>query len=82
MVRGRVTRRFRVTTPRELRKIGAKMGGEMLVKEEGKRIVFGKATSIENPGGAWTQMEDTEDFMREVRKLRRTWKPPSWTPRS
>lgn len=70
MARVKVTRKFQVTIPEEVRKsVGVKIGEELLVKEEGKRIVLEKVADIERLAGAWKHVEDTEDFMKEVRKL-------------
>ena len=56
-----------MTIPVRVRqKMGVEVGDELLVKEEGKRIVFEKAPTVERLAGAWTNIEDTEDFMREV----------------
>ena len=78
MVRVRVTRKFRLTIPVRVRqKMGVEVGDELLVKEEGKRIVFEKAPTVERLAGAWTHIEDTEDFMRDVRKRWGTSKLPS-----
>jgi len=78
MAKVKVTRKFQVTIPVEVRrKIGVTVGDELLVKDEGKRIVFEKATNLDALAGAWTHIEDTEDFMQKVRKIWGTWKRPS-----
>ena len=70
-----MTRKFQVTIPEEVRRrVGVEIGEELLVREEGKRIVMEKVVDIEKLAGAWKHIEDTEDFMTEVRKLWRTWK--------
>lgn len=76
MPRVKVTRKFQVTIPEHVRRrIGVAVGDELLVKEDGNRIVMEKAVDIEKLAGAWKHITDTEAFMAEARKLWRTWKP-------
>ncbi len=75
MARVKVTRKFQVTIPEEVRrKVGVEIGEELLVREDGMRIVMEKVVDVEKLAGAWRHIEDTEGFMMEVRKLWRTWK--------
>ncbi len=71
----KVTRKFQVTIPEEVRRsVGVEIGDELLVRKDGRRIVMEKRIDIENLAGAWKHIRDTEEFMREVRKLWRKWK--------
>ncbi|MEM2134955.1 MAG: AbrB/MazE/SpoVT family DNA-binding domain-containing protein [Candidatus Freyarchaeota archaeon] len=71
----KVTRKFQVTIPLEIRKkMDVKVGDELMVREEGGKIVFTKAPSLKEIAGAWEHIESTEDFMEDVRRMWKTWK--------
>ncbi|MEM2984370.1 MAG: AbrB/MazE/SpoVT family DNA-binding domain-containing protein [Candidatus Jordarchaeaceae archaeon] len=71
----KVTRKFQVTIPLEIRKkMDVKVGDELMVREEGGKIVFTKAHSLKEIAGAWEHIESTEDFMEDVRRMWKTWK--------
>ncbi|MBI4257621.1 MAG: AbrB/MazE/SpoVT family DNA-binding domain-containing protein [Thaumarchaeota archaeon] len=71
----KVTRKFQVTIPEQVRKkTGIEIGEKLLVKYDDGRIVMQKTADIEKLAGAWQHIEDTEDFMSDARRLWRTWK--------
>lgn len=72
----KVTRKFQITIPLEIRKkIDVKIGDELIVKEEEGKIVFIKSPSLKELAGAWEHIESTEDFMDDARRMWKTWKP-------
>jgi len=75
MAKVKVTRKYQVTIPEEVRhKIGVMIGDELLVREEGEKIVLERPIDIEKLAGSWSHIESTERFMEEVRGLWKTWK--------
>jgi len=75
MAKVKVTRKYQVTIPEEVRhKIGVMIGDELLVREEGEKIVLERPIDLEKLAGSWSHIESTERFMEEVRGLWRTWK--------
>jgi len=74
-MRMKVTRKYQVTIPEEVReKIGLRIGDELLVREEEEKIVMEKPIDIEKLAGSWSHIESTEKFMQEVRGLWKAWK--------
>jgi AbrB family looped-hinge helix DNA binding protein len=76
----RVTRKYQVTIPREVRvKTGIKVGDEFQVMDKGELIVLkkmNKGKSILDFAGCWEGYpEDPEKFMEDLRKMWSTWKP-------
>jgi len=75
MAKVKVTRKYQVTIPEEVRhKIGVRVGDELLVREEEEKIVLERPIDIEKLAGSWSHIESTERFMEEVRGLWKTWK--------
>jgi len=75
MTKVKVTRKYQVTIPEEVRnKIGVRIGDELLVREEGEKIVLERPIDLEKLAGSWSHIESTERFMEEVRELWKTWK--------
>jgi len=75
MAKVKVTRKYQVTIPEEVRhKIGVMIGDELLVREEGEKIVLERPIDLEKLAGSWSHIESTERFMEEVRGLWKTWK--------
>jgi len=71
----KVTRKYQVTIPEEVRdKIGVRVGDELLVREEEEKIVIERPIDIEKLAGSWSHVESTERFMEEARGLWKTWK--------
>jgi len=76
----RVTRKYQVTIPREVRKkVGVEVGDELKVTDKGELIILQKMSkekTILDFAGCWEGYpEDPEKFMEELRKLWSTWKP-------
>ncbi len=75
----RITRKYQVTIPKEVRKkVGVKVGDELAVMDKGELIVLqkvNKAKSLLEFAGCWKGYpEATEEFMRDIRSLWSTWK--------
>jgi len=71
----KVTRKYQVTIPQEVRhKTGLRIGDELLVREENEKIVMERPTEIQKLAGSWDHIESTEKFMEEVRGIWKTWK--------
>jgi antitoxin PrlF len=75
----RVTRKYQVTIPKEVReKVGVEVGDELKIMDKGELIVLqkaGKAKSLLAFAGCWKGYpEDPEEFIRDIRKLWFTWK--------
>jgi antitoxin PrlF len=71
----KVTRKYQVTIPKEVREsIGVKVGDELLVSRSERRIVFEKPVDLEELAGAWVHVESTDRFMENVKKMWKTWK--------
>jgi antitoxin PrlF len=75
----KVTRKYQVTIPKEVRKkVGVEIGDELKVMDKGELIVLqkvNKAKSLLAFAGCWKGYpEDTEEFMRDIRSLWSTWK--------
>jgi len=75
MAKVKVTRKYQVTIPEEVRhKIGVTIGDELLVREEEEKIVLERPIDLEKLAGSWSHIESTDRFMEEVRGLWKTWK--------
>jgi len=75
MVRVKVTRKYQVTIPQEVRrKVGVSVGDQLLVREEERKIILEKPVDVEKLAGSWDHVESTEKFMNEVRELWKIWK--------
>jgi len=75
MARVKVTRKYQVTIPQEVRrKVGVSVGDQLLVREEERKIIFEKPVDVEKLAGSWDHVESTEKFMNEVRELWKIWK--------
>jgi len=75
MARVKVTRKYQVTIPQEVRrKVGVSVGDQLLVREEERKIILEKPVDIEKLAGSWDHVESTEKFMNEVRELWKIWK--------
>ena len=73
VTRTKVTRKYQVTIPEEVReKTRLRIGDELLVREEEEKIVMEKPIDIEMLAGSWSHIESTEKFMQEVRGLWKT----------
>jgi AbrB family looped-hinge helix DNA binding protein len=71
----KVTRKYQVTIPKEVREsIGVKVGDELLVSGSERRIVFEKPVDLEELAGAWVHVESTDGFMENVKTMWKTWK--------
>jgi len=71
----KVTRKYQVTIPEDVReKTGLRIGDELLVREEEEKIVMEKPIDIEKLAGSWSHIESTKKFMQEARGLWKTWK--------
>jgi len=71
----KVTRKYQVTIPKEVRKmIGVKIGDELFVSGSERRIILEKTVDLDELAGSWTHIENTDVFMEEVRRMWRTWK--------
>ena len=75
----RVTRKYQVTIPKEVRKkVGVEVGDELKVMDKGELIVLqkvSKAKSLLTFAGCWKGYPaDPEEFMRDIRRLWSTWK--------
>ena len=76
----RVTRKYQVTIPKEVRKkVGVEVGDELKVTDKGELIILQKVNkekTILDFAGCWEGYpEDPEKFMEDMRKLWSTWKP-------
>jgi len=75
MTKVKVTRKYQVTIPKEVRrKVDVNIGDALLVREEERKIILEKPVDIEKLAGSWDHVESTEKFMEEVREFWRTWK--------
>ncbi|HLE74593.1 MAG TPA: AbrB/MazE/SpoVT family DNA-binding domain-containing protein [Candidatus Bathyarchaeia archaeon] len=75
----RVTRKYQITIPKEVRKkVGVEVGDELKVVDKGEFIVLqkaDKAKSLLTFAGCWKGYpEDPEELMRDIRRLWSTWK--------
>jgi len=75
----KVTRKYQVTIPKEVRrKVGVEVGDKLRVMEKGELIVLKKVSkkkSLLEFAGCWKGYpENPNEFMRELRKLWSTWK--------
>jgi AbrB family looped-hinge helix DNA binding protein len=75
----RVTRKYQVTIPKEVRKrVGVEVGDEFKVADKGELIVLEKVSKprdLLSFAGCWKEYpEDPEEFMKDIRKLWSTWK--------
>jgi len=75
MEKVKVTRKYQVTIPKWIREeMGIKVGDELLVRGKNGRIIFERPGDIDLIAGSWTHIEDAESFMKDVRRLWRTWR--------
>jgi len=75
MAKVKVTRKYQVTIPEEVRrKTGLRIGDELIVSEAEEKIVMERLIEIGNLAGSWSHIESTETFMEEARGLWKTWK--------
>ena len=79
MEKVKVTRKYQVTIPKEVRrKVGVNIGDELRVIDKGELIVFqkiDKKKSLLEFAGCWKGYpENPDEFMRELRRLWSTWK--------
>ena len=75
----KVTRKYQVTIPKEVRKkLGVEVGDELKVMEKDELIILkkvGKKKSLMEFAGCWKGYpEDPNEFLRELRRLWSTWK--------
>jgi len=75
----KVTRKYQVTIPKEVRqKVGVEVGDEFKVSDKGELIVLQKVSKprgLLTFAGCWKEYpEDPEEFMKDIRKLWSTWK--------
>jgi len=75
----KVTRKYQVTIPKEVRKkVGVAVGDKLKVMERGEFIVLKKVSkkkSLLEFAGCWKGYpENPDEFMRELRRLWSTWK--------
>lgn len=75
MAKVKVTRKYQVTIPEEVRqKAGLRIGDELIVSEVEEKIVMERPIDIGKLAGSWSHIESTEKFMEEARGLWKTWK--------
>jgi len=75
MAKVKVTRKCQVMILKEVRhKTGVRVGDELLVREEGGKIMIESPIDIEKLAGSWIHIESTERFMAEVRGLWKIWR--------
>ena len=75
----KVTRKYQVTIPKEVRKkVGVEVGDEFKVMDKGELIVLqkvSKAKSLLAFAGCWKgDPEDPDELMKDLRRLWSTWK--------
>jgi len=75
----KVTRKYQVTIPKEVRKkVGVEVGDELRVQNKGELIVLQKVNkrrSLLDFAGCWGGYpENPDEFMREIRRLWSSWK--------
>lgn len=71
----KVTRKYQVTIPQKVReKTGIKIGDELMVNLDGRKVTFEKPVDLDGLAGSWGHIDSTERFMEEVRKMWETWK--------
>jgi len=75
LTRVKVTRKYQVKIPQEVRhKTALRIGDELLVHEENEKIEMERPTEIQKLASSWDHIESTEKFMEEVRGIWKTWK--------
>jgi len=75
VTRVKVTRKYQVTIPHDVRrKVGVSIGDQLLIREEKRKIILEKPVDIEKLAGSWDHIESTDKFMDEARELWKTWK--------
>jgi len=79
MEKVKVTRKYQVTIPKEVRKkVGVEIGDKLRVTEKGELIVLkkmGKKKGLLDFAGCWKGYpENPDEFMRELRRLWSAWK--------
>jgi AbrB family looped-hinge helix DNA binding protein len=75
----RVTRKYQVTIPKEVRrKVGVEVGDEFKVTDKGELIVLQKVSKAKGLlafAGCWRGYpENPEEFMKDIRSLWSSWK--------
>jgi len=75
----KVTRKYQITIPKEVReKVGVMIGDELRVVDKGEFIILKKrrkGKSLLELAGCWKGYpEDADEFMEELRKIWSTWK--------
>jgi AbrB family looped-hinge helix DNA binding protein len=71
----KVTRKYQVTIPKEVReKVSVNIGDELLIHNSEQRIILEKPVDLEDLAGAWTHIESTDEFMKDARQLWKSWK--------
>ena len=74
MEKVKVTRKYQVTIPKDVReRLGVRVGDELVVRGAEGRIVFEKSADLGGMAGSWSHIESTEEFMESARELWRTW---------
>ena len=75
----KVTRKYQVTIPKEVRrKVGVEIGDKLRIMEKGELIILkkvGKKKTLLDFAGCWKGYpENPRKFMSELKKLWSTWK--------
>jgi len=75
----KVTRKYQVTIPKEVRrKVGVEIGDKLRIMENGELIILkkvGKKKTLLDFAGCWKGYpENPRKFMSELKKLWSTWK--------
>ena len=75
----KVTRKYQVTIPKEVRrKVGVEIGDKLRITEKGELIILkkvGKKKTLLDFAGCWKGYpENPRKFMSELKKLWSTWK--------
>jgi len=75
----KVTRKYQITIPKDVReKLGVEIGDKLKVMEKDEFIILkkvGKKKSLMEFAGCWKGYpEDTDEFLKEIRRLWSTWK--------
>jgi len=75
----KVTRKYQVTIPKDVRKkLGVEVGDELKVMEKDELIILkkvGKKKSLMEFAGCWKGYpEDPDEFLKELRRLWSAWK--------
>jgi len=75
----KVTRKYQITIPKDVRKkLGVEIGDELKVTEKDELIILkkvGKKKSLMEFAGCWKGYpEDPDEFLKELRRMWSTWK--------